>query len=87
MWRAFVRLVTRYRILRSPPALNLLAPPLLAELHVRVFPDGEHQLHGSKLDDPTPETIVRIARALITSGVNFASSYGIRVEIKEAGRE
>jgi hypothetical protein len=74
MIRSFL---ARFLALRGREGLNLLAPPLIAEIVIHVRQDGKRQMYVSKSEaDPR-----QIVEAMLGCVMELANQHGIKISV------
>lgn len=59
----------------------LFGPPILAEVTIIVGPDGRGRLFAPRFLDDSPEALKTVAAAIIRTGMWFAESRGLTVQV------
>lgn len=73
-----------FREHRPHTRLDLLAPPLLAEVIVHVKPNGERLVYMSKAE-ASPQELVLIVQSVVEAGMDLAKQHNVKIEFKQAG--
>ena len=71
---------------RAHTRLDLLAPPLLAEVIISIKPDGDRVVLVSK-SEASPQEIITIIHSVVQSGMDLAKQHGVQITLTQKGPE
>ena len=71
---------------RAHTRLDLLSPPLLAEVFISIKPDGDRAMLVSK-SEASPQEIIIIIQSIVQSGMDLAKQHGVQISLTQKGPE